>query len=420
MFGNFHELHVQPLARALKTRADYHISLLESVPPGDELLRSRPTAFDHVYSIPVASEGLGRVNCLRQVGKLLLRRKCVSRFMTLYRLLAPMARTSSSRQYWKQFCRTADELQRRALLSRIVEEFDLFHLHYMDPSLSETIRLLPRGSKLIVSIWGSDLMRSSGARNYIGQLELCERASFITVRSLELREMFLTKFGRHFAPKLRIAKFGSTTLSRIDVQDIRSLRTAFREEFTIPENKVIVCVGHNGNVDNRHIEVLEALSGLDSSVKNGLTLVIPMTYGAPTGYANDVRAAVERAGGDFRIIDKFMDSEAVLQLRAATDIMLHFPVSDALSAAMCETIYAGNLVVTGAWLPYGELRRRKVHFLEITRFPDLCATLAASIGDLTRHRAMVNSTKEKLREVLDWEELSEGWEKVYASALGNW
>jgi hypothetical protein len=94
----------------------------------------------------------------------------------------------------------------------------------------------------------------------------------------------------------------------------------------------------------------------------------------------------------YRVLDTALSDREVAMLRCATDILIHVPISDVFSAAMLETLYAGGLLITGAWLPYSELRHAHVSFDAIATLDDLpgAVTVALDNGDAKRQAAMAN------------------------------
>ena len=78
--------------------------------------------------------------------------------------------------------------------------------------------------------------------------------------------------------------------------------------------------------------------------------------------------------------DYFLDDDLAL-LRLATDIFLHMPESDALSAALTETAYAGGVTITGDWLPYSPFKKAGMHLLYCAACSDVTATIAANLED---------------------------------------
>ncbi len=46
--------------------------------------------------------------------------------------------------------------------------------------------------------------------------------------------------------------------------------------------------------------------------------------------------------------------------------MIQLQATDSFSSSMRETLYAGNIVITGDWLPYGTLDEKGVFMLKVS------------------------------------------------------
>ena len=164
--------------------------------------------------------------------------------------------------------------------------------------------------------------------------------------SVELREILLAKFGRRFMEKTRLATIGAALVDAID--EVRRDGEDFRSRHGIEPNKVIVCVGNNASPNNRHPEIMRALGALDSSYRDRMVVVLPMTYGAEPSYLSMVRQEIEKSSLEARVLTEPLSDKDVASLRCCTDIMVFVPTTDTFSAAMAETLYSGGILLTGA------------------------------------------------------------------------
>jgi ABC-type proline/glycine betaine transport system substrate-binding protein len=94
-------------------------------------------------------------------------------------------------------------------------------------------------------------------------------------------------------------------------------------------------------------------------------------------YAKTVEAACQQAGIEYLILKEYLSRDALAALRVAADITIFMPESDAMSAAALETIYAGNVLAAGAWLPYGLYRRLGLPFVEVEDYGQLARAVPA-------------------------------------------
>jgi hypothetical protein len=294
--------------------------------------------------------------------------------------------------------------------------YDIYNLHYFDPSMRDVVKLLPERAPLVVSVWGSDIFQMTGLDAFAAQLEICERADLITILSLEMREIFLAKFGRHLEGKIRFADFGLTRMDSIDRHRSPETRKLFLLQHGIDASKRVVCVGQSGAVRNRHFEVFAALKSLAPRYRDQLAIVVPLTYAADPAYVTKVEQTAADLGLKVHVLKNFMTEEDVARLRVCADIMIQVPSTDACSGAMCETMYAGNLVIAGAWLPYGMLRRKGVYFREVESVFGIVDDLAWVLDHYDEEKKRTEGNDRKIRALLDPATTLEAWESIYSEA----
>lgn len=311
----------------------------------------------------------------------------------------------------RRIVRRLDALRLHTETLPLIAGFDVYHYHSLEPAWLGLLSVLPVGAKTVLSIWGSDLMRIAGTSDYVDQLAACNRADVITVSSLEIREILLSKFGRHLAPKVRLALLGVTLLDEVD--RCRGQRAAFLGSLGLQEDCITVCIGNNASRGNQHIEVLQQLARLEPSRARRVCVLFPLSHRPHPTYVAELRAVAATVPFRSVFLDRKMTNQEVAGLRCATDVLIHVPISDAFSAAMLESIYAGSLVITGAWLPYSRLRAAGIHFHELHQLDDLPALLAGVIDaiDVEREKAMPNPPR--IRELVHPTRAVGAWLAIY-------
>ncbi|RKS45128.1 hypothetical protein BC962_2804 [Gillisia mitskevichiae] len=258
-------------------------------------------------------------------------------------------------------------------------DLDIVHFHFCVPENLKEIYFLNSKIKTICTFWGSDLMRATGVSNVFYVKKALEISNVITVQTPELSEILYCKYGRKFSLKLTNLLFtlGINIFNEIDVyrEDIAILND-FKKRHSIPLDKIVVALGHNAFSENNHLLMIEQIKTLPKIVSCKFAFLIHLGYGGNKKYINSLQ---EIAGIElelhFIIITEFFNAKETALLRLITDLLIQMPISDALSAAMTEVLYAGNTALAGAWLPYGILRRNGVSFLEIENFSELPKTL---------------------------------------------
>jgi hypothetical protein len=306
---------------------------------------------------------------------------------------------------------------RYASVRRALAGYDLYHWHCFEPWRLHFVRLLPPDAKLIVTLWGSDLFRTAGIQAYARQLFVAGRASAFTMASPEMREVFLSKFGRHLESKVHIMNYGACNL--LLVRDTQQGRSAFLAKMGLPDDKVVICVGNNGVPENRHLDVVKAIAALPPDILARIALIAPLTYGSTPQYVAEVRSAIAALAVPARILDTYLDTADIAALRGACDITVHVPLSDQLSAAMCEALYAGSVLIAGAWLPYSLLRRNRVYYHTVEAIPELTERLPALIAGIGEERRRTFEAAAVLYNLSAWDCVVPRWLSLYDEVCGQ-
>jgi hypothetical protein len=411
MLGHCHSVFVHPLAVQLRRLRDLEFSVLELMAAGTEMRglvdpiyaqRLEPPPGHRDWTIGGALSETWDILSGTEGPRMLRSFAANPRPGAMYRALRQESTRVHSKRAWQ------------ALLAG----YDLYHMHYLDLALVPALAAIPDDKPVVLSIWGSDLMGAAGVDTYSRHMEVCERAQVITLRSLGMREIFLSKFGRRFLPKIRIAKFGVALCDVIDRLDQKESRAAFCARHGIDPGKLIVCVGHSGARADRHLQIVEALAGVQG-VRERMSLVLPLTYGAAPGYLDAVRAALQQSGLQATLLTDYMSHEEVAALRQASDILIALPEQDALSGAMCETLYAGNAVITGAWLPYTEFWDAGVWIERIADIASLKDALPRVVAERASLEPRLAQNREKIRPLVDYNHSIGGWVEAYDAAISG-
>lgn len=292
-----------------------------------------------------------------------------------------------------------------------LSHYDLYHWHCFEPSRLPLIRFLPSDAKLIVTLWGSDLFRTAGLQAYARQLAACPRVTAFTMASREMRETFLSKFGRELASKVRLLNYGACNLSL--VAGGRVDREKFLAQCQISADKTIICLGNSGSPANQHVEGLKAIALLPSAILDRIAVLVPMTYGRNSAHMEAVKRQASQLSCRVHILEEFLEAWQMAALRASADITIHIPLSDQLSAAMCESLYAGSVLITGGWLPYSPLRVNGLHHHAIEELNGLPAKLASVIHQLDTERTQAALTSTRVWNMIAWESVTPHWLALY-------
>jgi glycosyltransferase involved in cell wall biosynthesis len=305
---------------------------------------------------------------------------------------------------------------------RAPDGYDLYHFHFCSAECLRWIDGVPPSAKVLCSFWGSDLMRVSGRYEYLHQSRALERADAITLHSPEMREILLSKFGRHLQPKVHYTRFSlyESFYQRIDQirQDSGPAKT-LRQELGVPDDRWLVVVGHNGNPSNNHLKIIAALVGMTAADKAPAVWVFPMSYTSSEDHMQAVEVAARSAGIDFRIFTRYLAWPELAAFRCATDLMIHLPASDALSGTVLEVLYAGSPVITAGWLPYSPYRRAQLPLLTVDEFSELPGVLAGIWQRRDALKAEAEASRPRIREHFFPDATLPAWVRLYRTLLAS-
>jgi hypothetical protein len=306
----------------------------------------------------------------------------------------------------------------RSFLRNRTRGYDLYHWHCFTPEYLPALDALLPKAKLILTLWGSDVYRTYGVAEYARQLRAARRASLVTMATPELADAFLSKFGRELESKVRLVSYGSKLVDVID--RFRPERDTFLRGIGIDSAKISIVVGHNASPSNQHEAVLREIAKLQEALRSQIAIVIPMTYtGTSSSYVDSIRVLSEQLQLPVRILDQRLSLDDVARLRVATDILIHVPISDQFSAAMCESLVGGAVLITGGWLPYRRLRASGVQYHEVFEVGAIAKKLGDLLDRFQFERSQVQKNVAIVRNMMSWQSLVPQWTKVYDELLNS-
>lgn len=294
--------------------------------------------------------------------------------------------------------------------------YNIFHFHYCVPEKLTLLKFLPPNAKIICSFWGSDLLRTSGARNSYYLNKALVRSTLITTQSLELKEIVLSKYGRDLSEKIKCLTFtiNQDVFNFILKQSNKDCKNAFRKQYNIDVDKKVITVGYNAKKENNHFSILEELDKLDVTLKRQLTIIIPFAYGKNQDYIVALKEEINKNKSiQTIIIEDFLSPRQVAQLRVNTDIQIQMPMSDALSASVMEVMYAKNIAICASWLPYSPYKNVGIKFLEVNDFSDLPKTLSELLPRLEEKKLDFYENQSKIENFFFPKQTSISWINLY-------
>jgi glycosyltransferase involved in cell wall biosynthesis len=256
---------------------------------------------------------------------------------------------------------------------------------------------------------------------YANQTRALARADVITVQSVEMREILLSKFGRELFPKIHCVPFPVNEQFYHLLDQTRNQPEhveAVRRSLEAPKGRLLITIGHNGNPANNHLAIIEALTNLPMSVKSTALWVLPMAYQKDQSHIRECERKAAVAGLEFRIVQRYLDWQELAAFRIASDILIHLPVSDALSGTVLESVYAGNTVITGSWLPYSPFRKAGLPLITVENLAELPSCISKTLLRLDQLKREAVRARQRIREHFFAEATLLPWVEIYRRLLG--
>lgn len=386
-----------PLFDGLRRQYDAHVDLLE-LRGIDKVRKPAFSGFNNVLDISLAIKDYPKSFILRSVFSGYFIKKILSagNIKSAIRLAV---------------------LQRRMLPE--IKKYDVISVQFITPELFDLFDAIASAKKICVTFWGSDLFQNNRDFNILTQSRLIRIASAVTVHHKEMQDIFLSKFGREYenithavlpvSDKDHLQIFGAEAPRR--EQHI----ARFKHRHNIASHKRIVVVGHSAHALDNHISIATALLSFKDELYDRICFVLPMTYGAHNEqYYDEVEAAYKQLGCQRIILRQFLTNEEMLELRLASEVLIRLSKMDAFSWSLCETLCAGNVVIAGAWLPYGKLRGNGVIMQEVYEIEDVGEKLLDVLDNYDEYKKGCDNNPVNTKNVFVKENAVEKFYKIFA------
>jgi len=263
---------------------------------------------------------------------------------------------------------------------------------------------------IIIEFWGSDIMRvsSEGAKR---MHPLFSIANYFNVSTKEIKDSFKAHYGDEFDLRFVAAKFGSLAFGEIKKLKAKDDKKMCKARFGLDENKLTVAIGHNGNIEQQHVAVLNELKTLREDLKEKIELMIHLGYGVPSGYAGEVKKAAVECGISHVILEELYDLKKIAKLRVATDVIIHAQTTDALSGTIRECLYAGGVLLNPSWISYEDFDRLGIEYLKYNNFSEITYYLEKWMNQEIQIDAKHNM--KALEEFFSWDAVKKDWMMIF-------
>ncbi len=294
-------------------------------------------------------------------------------------------------------------------------KFSVLHIHYAIQDLMFLAGLLRRFSPVrIVSVWGSDFLMISGWKRR-RLVKALTGTTGITFANPQVMEKFraVSDAGKI---RLHICRYGLNPLE--ELKRIQHQPDEFsRSQLGLPLSPVIVTVGYNYDPIQQHPEVIRSITataGLEK-YRDNLLFVFPFTYGTDNRHKEEVKSNLESFRYPCHIVEGYLTTGMLAHLRKSSDIMIQVQVSDQLSGSMQEYLFAGNVVITGDWLPYDTFTEHGIYMQRISNPADTGEALLRCLDHLEEEKAKCSGNPEKIYNMSSWNAVMPSWLNLYTN-----
>ena len=292
--------------------------------------------------------------------------------------------------------------------------YDVVHFHFISIDSYFIIEQFKKNttSKIILSIWGSDMYRVNSTSEK-GFIEACQKADALTFTNQKSIDYFKMKYNWN-KNNLKLCRFGLTPLENL--KKLTTTRVECKKQLNWNPKKRAVTIGYNLNSAQQHLEILTQFDN-DSTkeLMDEIQLILPITYGGTPKYKNQLLEKLKQLPFEYIFYDTFLTDEKVAQIRKASDIMIQLQLTDQFSGSMQEHLYSRNVVITGSWLPYETMKENGAWFIEIDKLEELYKVIPEIIKDFEKYELKTKNNPQVISELSSWDKNIYSWIDLYNS-----
>lgn len=291
-------------------------------------------------------------------------------------------------------------------------KYDVVHFHFISVDSYFIVDQIKKNksSKIILSIWGSDLykLNSANEKNFI---RTCQKADILTFTNQKTINYFRSKY-KWEKNNLKLCRFGLAPLDKL--KDLKTTKNEIKTKLGWNTKKIAITIGYNLSPNQQHIEILNQFENEKiKKLSDKIQLILPITYGGTLKYKKQLFKKLNHLPYEYRVYDTFLDDVEVAQIRKASDIMIQLQKTDQFSGSMQEHLFAHNIVITGSWLPYDTLKESNAWFIEIDKIEELATMLLNIMNNFESYWEKTQPNPEVILNLSSWEKNIKDWIALY-------
>ena len=297
-----------------------------------------------------------------------------------------------------------------------LDNYDIIHIFFLSRDYVFFAKdILRKCKKLVISIYGSDFYRAKWWEKIIKYpiIKNADRINFQNIQTLEEFSKFFKKIDKD---KLKIIKFGLVILGILRSIEHISKKDC-KKSFNISTNSIVITCGNNASQGNEHIEIIKSIEIVKHKLPDNILFLFPFTYSFDKKYYFKVKKLLDKTNLNYKILTNFLSDYKVAQLRKASDIVINLPISDQLSGSMMESLYTGNIIITGDWLPYKILEEKGIFMLKVPSVGEVGEKLLFSVNNLRNLKESCKGNSQIIWNIASWDKNINDWIHMYLEML---
>ena len=298
--------------------------------------------------------------------------------------------------------------QYKKLISAL-PNYDYVHFHFIGRESQYILKQISKNtnSKIITSIWGSDMFRNKSKRF----ISTCEISDILTFTSKDSIDFFKSKYN-WTKENINLCPFGLAPLEYL--KKLTKTKTECKVDLKLNPEKIVITVGYNMAPQQQHLEILDQF--LDKNLlklKDKVQIVLPITYGGSINYKQNLLRKLNKLPFEYKVFDSYLSDNDVAKIRKASDIMLQFQITDQLSGSMLEHLFVKNIIITGSWLPYKSLKENNCWFYDVKKIKEIKLLIPQIISNYELISKKTDNNPKLISSLYSWNITIKDWINLY-------
>ena len=290
---------------------------------------------------------------------------------------------------------------------------DVLNFHFHEGLCDRLITYLrANDTKLIISIWGSDLYRISDKTKEKRQ-KVYPQVDLIHVESPGVKKDFLNTYQ---IDERRVVSCNFGVYLFDNINRLRNDKDSIIEKMLPKEakDKIIVTCGYNARKGQQHAIMIEQLNSLPEAYKKRLFVVFPLTYTVSyDSFLDEIEDELKDFDIPYYCFREKLPVDDLAKLRILSDVVINIQISDALSSSLVEYFYAGNIMLLGDWLPYEFLKEEyDIHYIPI-KISNISEKVRYVVDNYMNEIEEANNNIEKTYRLSGWPSVSQRFRDIF-------